>query len=87
MFKTLNPMNREKLKAQLHRLIDEIESEVVLENFLEAISDFRSRKSDILDDLSDIQKNRLDGAIKQIKEGKTISHADMKTAVNQWLTK
>ncbi len=80
-------MDKEKIKSELHKLIDEIDNEVVLENFLEAIADFHSRKSDIMDELSVAQKNRLAESLDQARTGKTISHAAMKTAINQWLTK
>ena len=38
------------------------------------------------DDLTDWQRQQLDEALQQAKEGKTISTAQLKEKANQWLT-
>jgi len=41
---------------------------------------------DIIDELTEIQKNRLMDSIKQVSDGNVINNSEMKTEIKKWLT-
>lgn len=77
-----------ELKTKFHNLIDLIDDHDVLEDFYRALSDYHERNGshDIIDDLTEDQKIRLDESIHQSDIGKTIPHETMKAEIKQWLT-
>jgi|GEM_PF-5856926 len=40
---------------------------------------------DIIDELTEIQKNRLMDSIKQVSDGNVINNSEMKTEIKKWL--
>ncbi len=78
-----------KIKTDFHKLIDKIENPDILENFYSAMNYYVSKKEnvDIIDELTEKQQKRLAASIKQAEKGKTITNAQMKREMKQWLTK
>jgi hypothetical protein len=77
------------LKAKFHNLIDLIDNYDVLEDFYRVMNDYyeKNGSSDIIDDLTDAQKIRLNESIQQSESGKTIPHEIVKSEIKKWLTK
>ena len=82
-------MESYELKTKCHTLIDLIDDEDILEDFYFAMDSYyqKDKRTDIIDDLSDRQLNRLDESIRQAESGQTIPHVAMKKKIQQWLTK
>jgi hypothetical protein len=82
-------MEAVELKAKFHNLIDLIDNYDVLEDFYRAMNDYyeRNDSSDIIDDLTEAQKTRLNESIHQSESGKTIPHETVKAEIKKWLTK
>lgn len=78
-----------QLKKEFHNLIDEIQDKKLLGEFYRILLNYKSSQQtyDIIDELSDLQKNRLNESIEQYKTGKTISDEEMKSELKKWLTK
>ena len=86
---TISKSKKEKLKEKLYQLIDDIEDERLLSQLNEDIMPYiieNSSTEDEEDDLTPEQALRLEKAIKQVKEGKTISYEDFKKRMEEWLT-
>ena len=82
-------MEAVELKAKFHNLIDLIDDNDVLEDFYRVLNDYQKRdgSSDIIDDLTEAQKVRLNKSINQSDKGKTVPHETMKAEIKQWLIK
>ena len=82
-------MTTQQIKSEFHKLIDEFEDKNVLVNFYEAILEYRKKDKsvDILDDLSESQKQRLKDSIEQANNDKTMSNAKVKDEIKKWNTK
>ena len=83
-------MSIQELKSHIHQLVEEIEDEPALEQLLETANELRADQSAriaTLSDLTDAQRERLNGAIQQHKDGKTVSHEEMKQQHRQWLNR
>ena len=82
-------MEAVELKAKFHNLIDLIDDNDVLEDFYIVLNDYHERdgSSDIIDDLTEAQKIRLNESITQSDKGKTVPHETMKAEIKQWLIK
>jgi hypothetical protein len=78
-----------EIKNEFHHLIDSLENEELLETFYETMNDHKDElaKPDILDELTDEQKIRLNKSLAQIKSGNTISHDEALKRIEQWRTK
>ncbi len=86
--------NKEKLKKKLHELIDGIEDEHILNVLNKDViaymvttmdEDTNEDEDDFEDDLTEEQEKRLEQAIKEADEGKTISHEEFKKRMARWL--
>jgi hypothetical protein len=75
------------IKQEFHRLIDEIHSEQYLSDLFESVAVFAKQKTDVLDDLSTAELNRLDDSLEQIKQGRVVANAIVREKYKQWLTK
>jgi len=81
-------MDKKKLKEKLHQYIDDLEDENALQMLHEAAVDYeRLEGKDILDELSPDQLARLQESIKQLEEGKTISHEEAMKRIAAWRSK
>ncbi|OFY91163.1 MAG: hypothetical protein A3K10_14250 [Bacteroidetes bacterium RIFCSPLOWO2_12_FULL_31_6] len=78
-----------QLKTQFHHLIDDIQDQKLLNEFYKILTSYKSNKQsyDIIDELTDVQKNRLSESMEQYSAGKTISDEEMKSEIKKWLTK
>jgi len=82
-------MTTQQIKSEFHKLIDEFDDKNVLVNFYEAILEYRKKDKsvDIIDDLSERQKQRLMDSIEQADKGNTMSNAEVKDEIQKWITK
>lgn len=82
-------MSVKELKSEFHKLIDNFNDEKVLNNFYEAILEYSKRDNsiDIIDELSEKQKQRLMDSIEQVKDGKTMSNDKVKDEIRKWYMK
>jgi len=81
-------MDKKKLKEELHQYIDNLEDETALNMLHEATVDYETYKGkDILDELTPEQRARLQESIKQVEEGKTISHEEAMKQIASWRSK
>ena len=77
------------VKANFHQLIDRVEDTDLLQHFYEALYLLQQHpiRKEITDELSSIQKNRLEASLEQSLNGQTISNEAMKEKLGQWLSK
>ncbi len=76
-------MSIQEMKSKLHQLIDTVDDE----SMLEGAGLVLSGKITTLSQLTPEQRNKLDQAIQDHKEGNTVSHEEMKQRYREWLTK
>ena len=74
---------RENVKFEIHKLIDSIEDETVLQMLAEDIAYYASKK-DIVDDLNKDQQQELNEAIAEANNGETIDWKNFKNEMNEW---
>jgi len=75
-------MNK-SVKSKIYQLLEGIEDETVLNQVMEEIA-FYATKKDILDELNAKQLKELDKAINEVDNKKTISWDDFKKEMNEW---
>ena len=83
-------MSIQEMKSRIHQLVDQIEGEPGLEQLLETANEiWADQPSELatLTDLTGTHRERLDQAIQQHHEGKTVSHQEMKQQHCQWLNR
>ena len=81
-------MDKKKLKEKLHQYINDLEDENALQMLHEAAVEYeRLEGKDIIDELTPGQQARLQEAIKQLEEGKTISHEEAMKRIASWRSK
>ena len=84
--------SKEEIKAELHKQIDAIEDEHTL-NVLNddivpyAIENRTKDKDEEDEELTEDQKKELDEAIRQTKNGETVSWEEFLNSTQQWRTK
>jgi hypothetical protein len=79
----------EKLKKNLHELIDSIEDEhtlsVLHEDIVPYVIENRTKEADdVEDDLTEEDLKELDEAIEEIDRGETISFEEFKKNMEEW---
>ena len=83
--------SKEDIKKELHKLIDSIDDDYVLNVLNEDIVPYavknRTRKQDEEDNLTEEQQKGLDEAIKQVEEGKMVDWGEYLKATARWRTK
>lgn len=77
----------ESIREEFHRLIDGIQDEAYLQDLFESVAELARQKTDVLDELSAEEMQRLDKAIDQIRTGRVVSDAAMRERYAQWITK
>lgn len=75
------------IKEEFHRLIDEIKDDGYLTDLFESVAGFARQKSDVLENLSPAELQRLDDAFEQVKNGRAVSDTEMRKKYEKWLTK
>lgn len=80
-------MTTQQVKSEFHKLIDNFEDDKILNNFYEAILEYskKDKSIDIIDELSEKQKQRLMDSMEQAKQGKTMSNNKVKYEIQKWL--
>lgn len=74
------------VKSKIYQMLDEIEDENVLNQLMEDVA-FYATKKDIVDDLSPAQKKELDKAIQEADNKETISWDEFKKEMGEWRMK
>ncbi|MGZ5222104.1 MAG: hypothetical protein ACXWC7_18610 [Chitinophagaceae bacterium] len=74
------------VKDKINKLLDEIEDEAVLEQLMEDVAFYASKK-DIADQLSPDQLQQLDKAIEEANHKETIPWDDFKKEMKEWKKK
>lgn len=84
----MNSDGIKKLKASIYKKVDQLNDESFLQMVDEAVTAYSSTsKTDILDDLTPDQYQRLQESIKQVDEGQTFSNKEIKKKTKEWLSK
>ena len=71
------------VKSKIYQLLDGIEDETVLNQVMEDVV-FYATKKDIVDELNAKQLKELDNAIEEVDNKETISWNDFKKEMNEW---
>jgi hypothetical protein len=73
-------MYNSNIREEFHKLINEFDDIHLLEEFYDIINNYhpKNKNSDIVDELSDAQKERLKQSLKQSKEGNLTTHDQVK---------
>ena len=73
-------MYKSNIREEFHKLIDEFDDINLLEEFYDIINNYhpKNKDLDIIDELSDAQRERIKGSLKQSKEGKVTPHNQVK---------
>jgi hypothetical protein len=74
------------VKSKIYKMLEEIEDESVLNQVMEDVA-FYATKKDILDDLDKEQLKELDKAIEEADKKETIPWEDFKKEMNEWRKK
>jgi Arc/MetJ family transcription regulator len=74
------------VKSKIYRLLDDIEDEAVLNQVMEDVA-FYATKKDIVDQLAPGQLKELDKAIEEADNKETISWDDFKKEMKEWKKK
>lgn len=70
-------MGHEAIKLELIEWLTNLDDNETIE-YLKIVKDSKSNDDDWWDDLSDSQKQGIERGLNDIKNGRTISHADVK---------
>jgi methyl coenzyme M reductase gamma subunit len=83
--------SKKQLKQELHKLIDSIEDEHVLnvlnDDIVPYVIQNRAKEAEEEDDLTEDQLKELEEAIKEADRGETVSYGEFKKVMSRWLTK
>lgn len=74
------------VKAKIYKLLEGIEDEAVLNQVMEDVA-FYATKKDIVNELGPDQLKELDKAIKEADNKETISWDDFKKEIKEWKKK
>ena len=83
-------MSIQEIRSRIHQLVDKIDDEPALEQLLNEANQYVADETQpvaTLDKLTDMQRGRLEQAVQQHKEGKTVPHQEMKQRHAQWLNR
>ncbi len=74
------------VKTKIYQLLEGIEDEAVLNQVMEEVA-FYATKKDVVDELNPDQLKELDKAIEEADSKETISWDDFKKEMNEWKKK
>ena len=80
-------MDKKKLKEKLHEYIDNLEDENALQLLHEAAVAYEKAGEKDVNELTPEQLARLQESLKQVDEGKTISHEEAMKRIASWRSK
>lgn len=70
-------MGQESLKLELIEWLTKLADNETIE-YLKVVKDSKSKSNDWWDDLTETQKQGIDRGLKDIEQGRTFSHAEIK---------
>ena len=74
------------VKSKIYKMLEEIEDETTLNLVMEDVA-FYAVKKDIVDELTVLQLEELDTAIKEVANKETITWNEFKKEMNEWRRK
>ena len=74
------------VKSKIYKMLEEIEDETTLNLVMEDVA-FYAVKKDIVDELTVLQLEKLDTAIKEAANKETITWNEFKKEMNEWRRK
>lgn len=80
-------MSNEKIKKELHKIVEEIEDETALQMLYEEAVEYKTASKEDKDELTEEQWGLIEKARNEIKEGKYHTYNDVKAHFDKWLTK
>ncbi|MCY7351639.1 MAG: hypothetical protein LH606_13390 [Cytophagaceae bacterium] len=80
-------MSTLEVKAEFHRLIDQIEDETYLREVMEAMRSEVEQNTDVAYELSREELAQLPASLEAVKQGRFTTNEQLKTEVRQWLTR
>ena len=81
----MNKQEVDDLKRKIYQQVEQIDNETTLNMLEEAVSAYSSiSKSDIIDELTEDQKKRLDQSISQSDNGNTTDNEEVKKISREW---
>ena len=81
-------MDKKKLKEELHQYIDNLEDETALQMLHEAAVAYeKAGESDIINELTLQQQERLKESLEQLNNGQWKSHEEVMKEARTWLRK
>jgi len=79
-------MSTTQVRARFHALIDHIEDDR-LKHLYDALADADTAPQEITDELTPVQRQRLEYSLAQVQRGDVISHEDVKQQIDEWLSR
>ena len=76
-------MSKEELKQKIHRLVDEIEDEKILNMLYEDAVEYKT-SSDVVDELTDEQWAEIEEGLRQVENGEFMTQEEMLEKFRQW---
>ena len=77
-----------KIKTTIYKKVEQLNDETLLHMVEEAVTAYGNTSSkDIIDDLTPEQQQRLRVSIKQVDNGQTIPHDEVKQKAKEWLSR
>ena len=77
----------ESIREEFHKLIDGIQDGAYLQDLFESVAELARQKTDVLDELSAEEMQRVDNALDQIRTGRVVSDTVMRERYARWITK
>lgn len=74
-------MSTIELKTALHRLVDEVDDDVQLQAFLEILS---GQSGDEEVEMTPAWEARIEKSIESVREGRYLTHEEMKKRMKKW---
>lgn len=80
-------MSATEVKAEVHRLIDQIDDETYLRGVMDAMRSELGQTTDIAYELSEDELVQLPASLESVEKGRYTTNEQLKTEVKQWLTR
>ena len=77
-------MSKEEIKQKMHKLIDELEDETVLQMLYEDAVEYKTSSTVANKELTDEQWAEIDEGLKQIENGETFTQQEVMQHIKEW---
>lgn len=84
---TPQAMSVAEVKAEVHRLIDQIDDETYLREVMDAMRSEAEQPTDVAYELSQEELAQLPASLEAVKQGRYTTNEQLKNEVKQWLTR